>query len=627
MMNIKNPILCFMLLLMTAISTAEVITYQDEIKEIEIENELASRLQTAIESYLGHNKFVVSVDMVLKFEAITPNNDALLDYQARQIKASSEIAKLVRRHNTFLKNSQSISLPGLAQGQNVQIDLLDQDAEQVILDQIDTNKKILAEAAPAIELKGLGITSKVALIKVTLQIDDKVSEIHKTHIKSMITEITGLDIFRGDTLKVIAIPFAEKPTEVVATSETEAISGDKVVGFSELETFFKHNWLIIALAILFIILLLWFINRKKPLPADTPQPPVNTSWNDIVSMESEAQKFKADVLASKRHELATLKQDIISQLMGQPEKGKQLLDNLNNDQQLSTMAGMLHVLGYSMFQTLLPSIRKNDLQQYQDYLGDNELTQEQQLESLNTVKQALENTDTTAINSARPFDFLHKLTDSQVLYLLKDEPARIRALVLSQIEANRASVLLNRHAPQAKAVIAMELSHFDQLPVNTFRSVADRLARASLDMPSFEHMNAKGPDVLINMLDAMPLAEETEILAQIREQDPESYYRIRENYFTFDDITRIAAEPLADILRLFNRTELAKALVSTDDKLQQYVMAAIPDKLRNAVINEFEHLDQVEAKEVSDAQSKLVIHIREQIKAGRISMNDLETLA
>ena len=71
------------------------------------------------------------------------------------------------------------------------------------------------------------------------------------------------------------------------------IDGDKVVGFSELETFFKHNWLIIALAILFIILLLWFINRKKPLPADTPQPPVNTSWNDIVSMESEEESNAA----------------------------------------------------------------------------------------------------------------------------------------------------------------------------------------------------------------------------------------------------------------------------------------------------------------------------------------------
>jgi flagellar motor switch protein FliG len=592
--------------MMTAVSFSEVITYKDEIKEIEIENELTSRLQTAIESYLGHNQFVVSLDILLEFKVITPNNDALLEHQARLIKASAEVVKLVRRHKAFLKNNQSVNLPGLAQGQNVQIDLSDKDAEQVILDQISENEKILAEPAPAIELKGLGVTSKVALINVTLQIDDNVSEEHKTHIKSMITEIAGLDIFRGDTLKILAIPFAKKPTEM--------------------KTLFDHYWSLIALTIIFLILLLWVWNRKK-ITFGNAQSGDNSSWNNAFSMESETQKFKADVLASKRHELATLKQDIISQLMGQPEKGKQLLDNLNNDQQLSTMAGLLNALGYSMFHTLLPSILKSDLEHYQDYLANNELTQAQQLESLNTVKQALENTDTTAVNSARPFDFLYKLTDSQVLYLLKDEPARIRALVLSQIEANRASVLLNRHSPQEKSVIAMELSHFDQLPVDTFRSVADRLARASLNMPSFEHMNAQGTEVLINMLDAMPLAEETEILVQIREQDPESYYRIRENYFTFEDIVRIAPEPLADILRLFNRTELAKTLVSTDEKLQQYVMSAIPDKLRNAVINELEHLDQVEVNEVSAAQSKLVIHIREQIKAGRISMSDLETLA
>ena len=56
MMNVKKFILSLTLLMMTAVSFSEVITYKDEIKEIEIENELTSRLQTAIESYLGHNE-------------------------------------------------------------------------------------------------------------------------------------------------------------------------------------------------------------------------------------------------------------------------------------------------------------------------------------------------------------------------------------------------------------------------------------------------------------------------------------------------------------------------------------------------------------------------------------------
>lgn len=250
------------------------------------------------------------------------------------------------------------------------------------------------------------------------------------------------------------------------------------------------------------------------------------------------------------------------------------------------------------------------------------------LQSLSAFQQRLQQglADNSAGNS--PFSFLEKLNDSQVLYLIKDEDTRIKALVMSQLPAERAADIIQRMKEKDQAAVAYELGQFDTLPVSAFRDVADRLAQASLSVPTFENISADGLSVLIRMLDNMNSAEETRLLKTLKGEKPETYYRLRQVYFTFADMARAPERVLANELRDIDRGVLAAALCHTSTEFKRHVLAALPAKLRAAVIAELKTTEADIAQETVEAGRKQVVQkMRDVLKAGRFSMEELAPIA
>ncbi|MEK9765619.1 MAG: FliG C-terminal domain-containing protein, partial [Thalassolituus sp.] len=125
------------------------------------------------------------------------------------------------------------------------------------------------------------------------------------------------------------------------------------------------------------------------------------------------------------------------------------------------------------------------------------------------------------------------------------------------------------------AAIAFELGQFESLPVSAFKDVADRLAKASLTVPSFENITADGLSVLIRMLDSMTTSEETRMLKTLRAEKPETFYRLRQVYFTFADLARTPDRIISNELRSLEPAVLTAALCNTTIEFNSYVLSAL----------------------------------------------------
>jgi flagellar motor switch protein FliG len=227
-----------------------------------------------------------------------------------------------------------------------------------------------------------------------------------------------------------------------------------------------------------------------------------------------------------------------------------------------------------------------------------------------------------------PFAFLDKLNDSQVLYLIKDEETRIKALVFSQLPAKRAASLVQRLEGQEQSAVAYELGEFETLPVSTFKDVADRLAQKSLHVPSFENVSANGLSVLINMLDTMSSGEEARLLKTLKSDKPETYYRLRQVYYTYADLMRTPERIIANELREIDRSIMALSLCNTPIEFKRHVLTGLPVKLRSAVIAELKVQEGQAAQEQTEqARNQVVAKMREVLKAGRFSMEELIAVA
>lgn len=312
--------------------------------------------------------------------------------------------------------------------------------------------------------------------------------------------------------------------------------------------------------------------------------------------------------------------------LGQPQHAAQVMDALvSQEEKIKLAAGVYKVLGRSLYRSLFPGVGQQPLQQIMAFLADTPPDEEQQLNDMRDFHQLLtQQIQQQDAPKAAPFEFLNKLNDAQVVFLIQQEDPRIQALVISQLPPERGAAVINRVAANKQTQVIAELGQFDSFPLEAFRDVAERLAKAALKAPSFENINADGLGMLIKMLDNMSGAEENKVLQKLRSEKPETFFRLRQQYFTFADLVRTPKQILSNALREVERAHIGRALCNTPDDFKIYVLTCLPDKLRLMAQEELKRCEgRIAQKDLDAARRSLVHKLREYVATGKLSMDKL----
>ncbi len=211
------------------------------------------------------------------------------------------------------------------------------------------------------------------------------------------------------------------------------------------------------------------------------------------------------------------------------------------------------------------------------------------------------------------------------MYLIQHEDVRIQALVVSQLDADQGARVLNRVPSQTQAQVIAELGQFETFPLDTFQDVADRLAKLAQQVPSFENVNADGLSMLINMLDNMSSAEEAKVLRRLKQDKPDSFYRLRQQYFTFSDLSKTPRQVLSNALREVERNNIGRALCNTPDEFKLHVLSSLTPKLKAMVREDLKRSEgRLGSKEIDHARRAIVQKLREYINTGKFSMSQMQ---
>ena len=605
----------------------EVLVKKDDLEEARFKNEMEARLARDIKSYLGDNRFIIQVEatlqktrtMVKDSDPVSPN-PALPKPPVRQ--PITEIRP--RSVKTFDANELE-ALPGLPvnelpllQENQQEIQALQNKVQQLerertdVLNYADQLKQEAETKIQTIREKTLGFRNSIKKMTITLVVERTLNDEQVEFLRNLITRKSQLDELRGDTLNIVRTEFKRLDT-------------DKPTPASIWDEYALWFWL----ASLLLILLLMALGMRALSRRMVPSAP-SVSAVSAVSGEPRNLAFaqENDQQIELKRQVNEIRQELVSTGLSQPQLFQQLVQQSFQRQQYSEVAAMLESMGKPLLRSLIPALSSSQWQELEQQRSEADWNSDSLLQSLSAFQQRLQQGLADNAGGSSPFSFLEKLNDSQVLYLIKDEDTRIKALVMSQLPAERAADIIQRMKEKDQASVAYELGQFDTLPVSAFRDVADRLAQASLSVPTFENISADGLSVLIRMLDNMNSAEETRLLKTLKGEKPETYYRLRQVYFTFADMARAPERVLANELRDIDRTVLAAALCHTSTEFKRHILAALPAKLRAAVIAELKTAEADIAQEaVESGRQQVVQKMRDVLKAGRFSMEELTPIA
>jgi flagellar motor switch protein FliG len=224
------------------------------------------------------------------------------------------------------------------------------------------------------------------------------------------------------------------------------------------------------------------------------------------------------------------------------------------------------------------------------------------------------------LSQKRPFEFMRKVDPVQLLNTIKGEHPQTIALILAYLPPERASVILSELPSEIQADVVRRLAVMERGSPEAHERVEAILQTKLASFATTKAGEARigGIDSVVDMLNQVERETERTVLEGVGEQDPELAEEIRKRMFTFDDITRLDDRSAQRVLREVDIRELAMALKGASEPAKDMVFRNMPKRAAAMLKEEIEFLGPVRARDVEEAQQKVINVIRQLEDSGEI---------
>ncbi len=224
----------------------------------------------------------------------------------------------------------------------------------------------------------------------------------------------------------------------------------------------------------------------------------------------------------------------------------------------------------------------------------------------------------TASLQVRPFEFVRKTDTSQLLNFIQDEHPQTIALILAYMPSGQASAVVSALPPEKQADVAKRIAMMDRTSPDVIKEVEKVLERKLSAMVNQDYTIVGGVDAIVSILNSVDRGTEKHIMETLEIEEPELADEIRRKMFVFEDILLLDNRAIQTVLREVDNNELAIALKSTNEQVQQVIFDNLSSRLASMIKEDMEYMGPVRLKDVEDAQQKIVNIIRKLEDAGEI---------
>jgi len=223
----------------------------------------------------------------------------------------------------------------------------------------------------------------------------------------------------------------------------------------------------------------------------------------------------------------------------------------------------------------------------------------------------------------KPFEFLEKLTDEQVVYLISNEPPRIMALAIAQLDVERQSRVIQMLEPTMQPKVLSEMGNLDDIPLEGVVSIAAELKEKSHFLPKESEFSRGGGKNVAGILSRLHPSDERKFLEYLEKEAPELVKEVKRYYFSFDDLVKLPPNILSDILKSVEVSDIAYALKGQPEEVKEKFISSLPQRTKIILEDEMKLLEGPQPRrKVEASQKKIVDKARELEREGRFNLQD-----
>ena len=327
-----------------------------------------------------------------------------------------------------------------------------------------------------------------------------------------------------------------------------------------------------------------------------------------------------------KEEQTRLSQEIVKELIGHEDWKVELVhewaDAKGNKDKLPTLICALGTFtARSLFAKVLGASVYGKLEHSASLLTP------QDAELLAILKEAHDFINAKSIESPEkyqndPFGFLNELSTSQVYFLVKDEPVRIKAIVLSRLASEEVSQVLKKMPQAEQSQVLITIGNLHELPLDLIEGVAIELTSKLSDLPDENTASFDGVDMLADLITFSDHKTRQGILKQLKLNDPKLSAKVEERSFVFESIPLMPKDVLTEVVRKMNSDDVLIAFADADRELQKTIVLCFNEKVRANMVSQLKSKSPT-SDEVDEKRRLFVTQMRQMADEGKIVLKEL----
>ena len=502
---------------------------------------------------------------------------------------------------------------------------------------------------------------EISRMRVDLVMHKEVSPSVNSYIGEIVPILSGLDYERGDEFVFVPIipnlpeiqPEVEKPNGADPEAIEEPQTAEKALAKIESpeeqqeekpfwQTLGTFEWILGGILLLLLLLLIWTLFSISRLRArevetqnqirdlkDTPTLPVRMAREEK-AVQDKMQQDRQDRVqtALVRDENERVLQEIVKNLVGRPDWSRELIQEMTRDKQsMDQLATLIAVMGpeasRSLFRNQMTEQAYMDLEQLAKEAGPNSDDTAEVLKNIRMfllTKQFL----SPEQSFVDPFGFMKSLSSSQISFLLKNEPARIKAIVMARLDTEKAATILQTLSRDERTQVAVELGRMHEMPMELVEKVGFNLAEKARNVPDENSIAVNGVRFVADVLSDSDPVTRQELINGLRVSDQKLSEDVESSCFIFESIPVVPNDVLKEVVRQLPPDDVITAISGATKEIKEAVILCFPEQSRKALISSLKSKTP-EKEEVRTARRKFVDSMREMADAERVNLRDVNS--
>ncbi len=233
----------------------------------------------------------------------------------------------------------------------------------------------------------------------------------------------------------------------------------------------------------------------------------------------------------------------------------------------------------------------------------------------NLIERILHGGDTAGIESLKWMD------SAAVSELIKNEHPQIIATILVHLDRDQASEILGFFVERLRNDVILRIATLDGIQPTALKDLNDVLTRLLTGSTnSIKKTAMGGTRVAAEILNFMPTALETTVIATVRDFDPEIAQKIQDEMFTFDNLNDLDDRAVQLLLREVQSESLIVALKGANLELRERIFKNMSSRASEMLREDLEAKGPVRISEVEAEQKEILKIVRRLADEGQIAL-------